>query len=80
MKQSFKKLTNTFGNLAAKTIFSVQLSAILLALPLLYMVGVSHNLQDNKMQKVIMTNKGKKIIVTSMQQANKNVNVKGIVG
>ena len=79
MKQSFKKLTSTFGSIVAKTIFSVQLSAILLALPALYMVGVSHNLQDSKTQKIIMTNKGKKIIVTSMHH-DKDLTTKGIVG
>jgi hypothetical protein len=66
MKTSFQKLTGTFGNLSAKIIFSSQLAAVLLSLPLLYTVGVSHHSTDKKAnQFIIMTNKGKKIIVTA---------------
>jgi hypothetical protein len=63
MKQS-QKLSG-FRNLSAKIIFCSQLGVVLLSLPLLYMVGVSHHANEKTNQFIIMTNKGKKIIVTA---------------
>ena len=69
MKQSFQTLTATIKNFSARIIFCSQLSIVLLSLPLLYMVGISHNAQNTSGKKtnqfIIMTNKGKKIIVTT---------------
>jgi hypothetical protein len=70
MKQSLKKFITTCKNLSGKIIFCSQVGIIIVALPLLYMVGVSYNMSEKKTnQVIIMTNKGKKIIVTTSQSA-----------
>jgi hypothetical protein len=74
MKQSMQTLTATIKNFSIRIFFCSQLAIALLSLPLLYMIGISHHTQNETKkanQFIIMTNKGKKIIVTTYVLPNK---------
>ena len=78
MKHSASNFNKALQDLIRKIFFCSQLIIISLALPLLYYVSISYNIdttQKNKdVQKhVIMTNKGKKLLVLDKTETNETI-------
>ena len=77
MKYSINRSVTTAKILFIKIYFCAQLVIVSVALPMLYYLGVSHNIasnnNDTKQKHLIITNKGSKRLATNENAGNEIV-------